>query len=104
MELLTPTQNMKKPVSPIKKTSAICVVLDDAIIAYLDHTSIGMRLTTGRAMNRSMLIRAILTANLAYSLEWTHCLSETEIIAVIGRRLVKTLITERKQIERSKAV
>jgi hypothetical protein len=105
MELLTPTLTMKTTVPPvIKKTSAICVVLEDEVIAYLDHTSIGMRLTTGRAVNRSMLIRAILTANLAYCLEWTHCLSEAEITAIIGRRLVATRANEMKLLRPTKPV
>lgn len=58
--------NMKTRVPLTKKTTAISVVLEDEIIAELDRTSIGMRLTTGRALNRSILIRAILTANLAW--------------------------------------
>jgi hypothetical protein len=96
--------NMKTRVSLTKKTTAISVVLEDEIIAHIDHTSVGMRLTTGQALNRSILIRAILTANLAYSIEWTHCLSEEEIIAVIGRRLVTNQMIEKKQIKQPKPV
>ena len=96
--------NMKTRVPLIKKTTAISVVLEDEIIAHLDHTSVEMRLTTGRALNRSILIRAILTANLAYSIEWTHCLNEEEIIAFIGRRLVTSEMLAKREIKRSKPV
>jgi hypothetical protein len=87
-----------------KKTTAISVVLQDEIIAHLDHTSVGMRLTTGQALNRSILIRAILTANLAYSIEWTHCLGEEDIIAIIGRRLVTNEMLAKRQIKQPKPV
>jgi hypothetical protein len=85
-----------------KKTTAISVVLE--IIAHLDHTSVGMRLTTGQALNRCILIRAILTANLAYSIEWTHCLGEEDIIAIIGRRLVTNEMLAKRQIKQPKPV
>jgi hypothetical protein len=96
--------NMKTRVPLVKKTTAISVVLEDEIIAELDRTSIGMRLATVRALNRSILIRAILTANLAYSIEWTHCLGEEEIIAVIGCRLVTNEMLAKREIKQRKPV
>ena len=95
---------MKTTVPLKKKTTAISVVLEAEIIAHLDHTSVGMRLTTGQAINRSTLIRAILTANLAYSIEWTHCLNETEIVDVIGRRLVTNQMLAKRDIKQPKPV
>jgi len=95
---------MKTDIPAMKKTTTISVVLENETIAHLDHASVQMRLTTGRALNRSMLIRAILTATVGYSSEWLDCLSGAEITAVIGRRLATNEIKEMKQRQRSKPV
>ena len=95
---------MKTQVPLTKKITPISVVLEDEIIANLDRVSIGIRLATGRALNRSALIRAILTANLECSTEWTQCPSEAEMIAIIRSRLMINALTEKKQIKQAKPV
>ena len=92
---------MKTRVS--KKVTAISVVMEGEIIANLDRISIGIRLATGKVLNRSALIRAILTANLECSTEWTQCLSEAEMIAIIRSRLVINTMLGKKEIKQARA-
>ena len=78
--------------------------MEDEIIANLDRVSIGIRLATGKVLNRSALIRAILTANVECSSEWTKCSSEAEMIAVSRSRLLINTLTEGKPIKQPKPV
>jgi hypothetical protein len=95
---------MKTQVPLTKKITPISVVLEDEIIANLDRVSIGIRLATGRALNRSALIRAILTANLECSTEWTQCSSEAEMIAIIRSRLMINTLLGKKEIRQTRPV
>jgi hypothetical protein len=95
---------MKTHVPLSKKIPAISVVMEDEIIAKLDLISIGIRRATGKVLNRSALIRAILTANLECSSEWTHCPSEAEMIAIIRSRLIINSLADRKPIKQPRPV
>jgi hypothetical protein len=95
---------MKTRVPLSNKVTAISVVMEDEIIANLDRISIGIRLATGKVLNRSALIRAILTANLECSTEWTQCPSEAEMIAIIRSRLVINTMLGKKEIKQARAV
>jgi hypothetical protein len=95
---------MKTQVPLTKKITPISVVLEDEIIANLDRVSIGIRLATGRALNRSALIRAILTAKLECSPEWMQCQSEADIIAIIRSRLIVNSLAGRKEVKQPRPV
>jgi len=78
--------------------------MEDEIIANLDRISIGIRLATGKVLDRFALIRAILTANLECSAEWMQCPSEAAMIAIIRSRLIMNTLAERKQIKQPRPI
>jgi hypothetical protein len=94
---------MKTRVPLSKKVTAISVVMEGEIIANLDRISIGIRLATGKVLNRSALIRAILTANLECSTEWPQRLPEAEMIAIIRSRLMINTMLGKKEIKQARA-
>ena len=74
---------------PSTRTSEVAVLLTDDQIANLDQLAINMRRTTGCALSRSAIIRAILNAVIKHQRTWPPCESEHDIQQVIETRMVR---------------
>ena len=68
-------------------TVAVTVLLTDDQIAVMDNLSVTIRRHTGKAVSRSAMIRAIVSAALPHHSEWLTCGSEAEIRETIAKKM-----------------
>ena len=74
---------------PSIRTSEVAVLLTYDQVANLDQLAINMRRTTGSALSRSAMIRAILNAVIKHQREWPACESEQDVQKVVENRMVR---------------
>lgn len=79
-----------RPATHAEAWTRVSVILLGRQIAYLDHLAADIRSTTGAAINRAELIRAMIDAVEGARLDLTHTTSEADIRSSIMDRLKAT--------------
>lgn len=75
-----------------RRTGEVAVLLTYDQIANLDQLAITIRRTTGCALSRSAIIRAILTPVFKYQRHWPSCRSEEDVQQAVEMQLVRGVL------------
>jgi hypothetical protein len=70
-----------------ERWSKVSLVLFDRQIAYLDHLSATIRRKTGRAVNRTQIVRALIDALVGSGVNLSSAISETDLVDRLTRKL-----------------
>jgi hypothetical protein len=82
------------------ETSTVTVLLTTDQTAIIDELALAIRRSTGSAISRSAMVRAMIAALLPYRKEWLNVTSETGLKNILSMRLV---IVTRQQEDRAQA-